>query len=182
MTDKNFALHEAAFRRALVRGTPEFAHRQEYPGVAALAVCRNKECVKCAGGPAITTYWLCEKCKARSPNHLYDYRTHAPPKQKQSAVKIQQGAAAAFLAWALIHPEVFQDERDNVQGKPLPKHRFDGRLDQSARGLPGDAGEPARMPNQLRLGVNPAARGGDPARNKRGYGFVENTGPSKRGD
>lgn len=102
MADKTFAIRDAKFRKGLVRGTPEFAHRREYPGPKFYVPCTADDtCVRYAGGPKIKTYWLCPACTA--PDALNDYRTHPPPHKLPGLAKVTQANRAAYLAYCLIH-------------------------------------------------------------------------------
>lgn len=101
MGDKTFALREAAFKRAWIKGTPEYVHRLEYPGPIIETPCMADEtCVRYAGGPKITSYWLCPACQA--PDVTVDYKTHAPPLKAWGLLKRTQANRAAFLAYCLI--------------------------------------------------------------------------------
>lgn len=117
MGDKTFAHREAAFKRALIKGTPEWTRRQEYPGPIAETECHADEnCVRFAGGPKITSYWLCPACEA--PDVTVDYKTHAPPLKAWGLDKRTQANRAAFLAWCLVRNYDAKKKNPEADGGP----------------------------------------------------------------
>jgi len=119
-TNKNHAEQMKRFMRAQQRGTPEYAHRQSYPGPN-MGHCANPECVWCEGGSKnpVMSHWLCEDCCARVPCPVNDYWTHAPWLKLPSKEKQRAAAAAAFVGYVLA---LKSTAPSSVIPNPLPSH------------------------------------------------------------
>lgn len=100
MSNKNYALELAAFKRGLVPGTYEHGQRLAYPGP--MAMCNDPECNNYKGSLRIESYWLCKACEHACPDVVRTHFTHAPSTNAQSKAKIVAANASAFRAYCIL--------------------------------------------------------------------------------
>ncbi|MGB0547717.1 MAG: hypothetical protein ACPGR8_01170 [Limisphaerales bacterium] len=102
MSNKNYTLELANFKRGLIPGTPQHSARMAYPGVMTNSPCDNAECVNFKGELRIESYWLCPGCEGKSPDVVRTHYTHAPSSNAQSKTKIVAANASAFRAYCIL--------------------------------------------------------------------------------
>ena len=102
MSNKNYTLELAAFKRGLNPGTTEHAARKAYPGAMATQTCDEPECVNFNGELTIESYWLCKGCESASPDVVRTHYTHAPSTNAQSKLKVIAANASAYRAYCIL--------------------------------------------------------------------------------
>lgn len=104
--NRNFDKEMRRYNLGRTPGTPEYAHRLDYPGSLARAhVCVDHECVNFRKPIPLETYWICEACSKIAPDTVRAL-THCPYKLLPSKKKRQTASAAAFSAWCLSQPRL----------------------------------------------------------------------------